>query len=58
MSSEIKLNNSQILEKVLIILKNKKAGKKIVKNFNQFFIDFQNLKKEFHLTFPEKPDSI
>ena len=46
-------NNSELLKKTLIILKNKKSGKKIIKDFTRFLINFEEIKESFHLTFPE-----
>jgi len=52
------MNNSELLKKTLIILKNKKAGKKITKNFTRFLIEYEDLRKSYHLTFPEKSPNI
>jgi len=47
------MNNSELLKKTLIILKNKKAGKIMVREFTRFIIEFEDTKKSFNLTFPE-----
>ena len=47
-----------MLQKVLIILKNKKAGKKIIKQFGNFIQDYKETRDLFHLTFPENPTNI
>lgn len=52
------MSNSELLKKTLIILKNKKAGKKITKDFTRFLIEYEDLRKSYHLTFPEKSPSI
>jgi len=52
------MNNSELLRKTLKILKDKKAGKAIIRDFTQFLINFEEIKKQFHLTFPENPDSL
>jgi len=47
------MSNSEILSKVLLVLRNKKVGKKITKQFDQFIRDYNDLKKTFYFTFPE-----
>jgi hypothetical protein len=48
------MNNSQLLKKVSEFLRNKKAGKKINKQFADFIRQYEDLKQSFHSTFPEK----
>lgn len=52
------VSNTKLLEKVLIILKNKKAGKKVIKDFTNFLFRFKETRESFWLTFPEKPATI
>ena len=52
------ISNIKLLEKVLIILKNKKAGKKVVKDFANFLFRFKETRDSFWLTFPEKPATL
>ena len=47
-----KSNKSELLAKVLFVLKNKKAGKNIVRDFTQFVIEYEELKKSFNTAFP------
>jgi hypothetical protein len=47
-----------MLQKVLVILKSKKSGKKIIKQFGNFIQDFKETKDLFHLTFPEDSSKI
>jgi len=51
-------HNSLLLSKVLIILRDKKAGKKVIKEFTDFIAKYESLKKEFYLTFPENSGKI
>jgi hypothetical protein len=55
---EASMDNSELLLKVLTILRNKKAGKKVIKQFDQFRLDYEDTKKSFHLTFPESSDIL
>jgi len=52
------ISNIKLLEKVLIILKNKKAGKKVVKDFSNFLFRFKETRDSFWLTFPEKSATL
>jgi hypothetical protein len=52
------ISKIKLLEKVLIILKNKKAGKKVVKDFANFLFRFKETRESFWLTFPEKSATI
>tara|TARA_R110000868_G_scaffold20883_1_gene87636 strand:- start:242 stop:418 length:177 start_codon:yes stop_codon:yes gene_type:complete len=58
MRRQNKLNNSKLLNQVFNILKYKKAGKKVVRDFNNFIIDYEDLKKSYHLTFPEVSSKV
>ena len=51
-------SNSILLRKALDFLKQKKAGKKTIKDFTRFLAEYEDLRKSFHLTFPETPDKI
>ena len=52
------MNNSELLAKTLIILKNKKAGKKIIKDFTNFVFKYEELREAFLLTYPEEADNV
>jgi len=52
------ISNIKLLEKVLIILKNKKAVKKVVKDFSNFLFRFKETRDSFWLTFPEKSATL
>lgn len=58
MQRQNKLNNSKLLNQVFNILKYKKAGKKVVRDFNNFIIDYEDLKKSYNLTFPEVSSKV
>lgn len=48
--------NSELLAKVLAILRNKKAGKRICKDFANFFFEFEDTRKAFLLLNNENPN--
>lgn len=48
----------KLLEKILVILKNKKAGKNTIRDFEEFIKDYKETKNLFHLTFPDKSDTF
>lgn len=47
------MSNSELLSKVLTILRQKKVGKRTIKEFSQFRQDFEETRKSFHLEYPE-----
>ncbi len=52
------MSNSELLAKVLILIKKNKVGKRTIKDFENFRRDFEDTRKSFHLTFPEVTDTL
>lgn len=52
------MDNSELLTKVLILLRNNRVGKKTIRDFEQFRRDFEDTRKSFHLTFPEPSGNL
>jgi hypothetical protein len=53
-----KSNYSLVLSRVLQQLREKKVGKQLTKDFENFVHAYEDTKKSFHLTFPETSDIL
>ena len=45
--------NLRLLNKVLLVLCQKKAGKKMIRDFDEFIRDFKETARAFHEAYPE-----